>query len=108
MNSLVLRLYPVKLAQNPYRVVYGALATESAPLMKAIQFASALHLSQLGQLPKFAIQPYRMAMRDSFRDALADIDKAWSLGVTVLLTVIFDVKKHKQLFHILFCFNELY
>ena len=92
MNILALRLYPVKLDQNPYRVVYGNLATESQPLLKAILFASALHLSKLGQLPNFAIKPYRMAMRDSFRDALTRDDEFWALGATVLLSVIFDVR----------------
>ncbi|PYI07171.1 hypothetical protein BO78DRAFT_444405 [Aspergillus sclerotiicarbonarius CBS 121057] len=91
MDILALRLYPVKLDQNPYRVVYGTLATESRPLHKAILFASALHLSKLGQLPNFAIKPYRVAMRDSFRDALTREDESWALGATVLLSVIFDV-----------------
>ncbi|KAK9371390.1 fungal-specific transcription factor domain-containing protein [Lipomyces kononenkoae] len=91
INNLSLRLYPVKPDQNPYRLVYGSLATKSQPLLKAILFASAMHLSKLGQLPNFAVKPYRMAMRDSFRDALQTGDEGWGLGATVLLSIIFDV-----------------
>ncbi|KAK9238967.1 fungal-specific transcription factor domain-containing protein [Lipomyces kononenkoae] len=91
INDLSLRLYPVKPEQNPYRLVYGSLATKSQPLLKAILFASAMHLSKLGRLPNFAVQPYRMAMRDSFRDALQSGDEAWGLGATVLLSIVFDV-----------------
>jgi hypothetical protein len=93
MNTLVLRLYPVKLDQNPYRVVYGALAADAQPLLRTIYFASALHLSKLGQLPNFAIKPYREAMRDSFRNALTRGDGTWSLAATVLLTIIFNVRE---------------
>lgn len=92
MNTLVLRLYLVKLDQNPYRVVYGALAADAQPLLRTIYFASALHLSKLGQLPNFAIKPYREAMRDSFRNALARGDREWSLAATVLLTIVFNVR----------------
>ena len=75
-------------------MVYGSLATESKPLLNVILFASALHLSKLGQLPSFAVKPYRVAMRDSFRDALQTEDEAWGLGATVLLSVAFDVGSH--------------
>ncbi|KAH6712495.1 fungal-specific transcription factor domain-containing protein [Leptodontidium sp. MPI-SDFR-AT-0119] len=91
INTLSLRLYPVKPDQNPYRMVYGSLAVESKPLLSVILFASALHLSKLGQLPKFAVKPYRMAMRDSFRDALRTENEALGLGATVLLSIVFDV-----------------
>lgn len=91
METLALRLYPVKKDQNPYRTIYGALATESEPLLKSIMLASALHLTKQGRLPRFAIKPYRMAVQESFREALKSQDEAWSLGVTVLLSVVFDV-----------------
>ncbi|KAJ5093599.1 hypothetical protein N7456_009460 [Penicillium angulare] len=41
METLALRLYPIKTDQNPYRKIYGALATESEPLLKSIMLASA-------------------------------------------------------------------
>ncbi|RAK72235.1 Zn(II)2Cys6 transcription factor [Aspergillus fijiensis CBS 313.89] len=91
METLALRLYPVKKDQNPYRTIYGALATESEPLLKSIMLASALHLTKQGRLPRFAIKPYRMAVQESFREALKSQDEAWSLGVTVLLSVVFDI-----------------
>ncbi|KAL4799475.1 hypothetical protein BDV19DRAFT_385242 [Aspergillus venezuelensis] len=103
MDTLSLRLYPIKLDQNPYRIVYGSLAIESEPLLKVIMLASALHLAKLGKLPAFAIKHYRTAVRDSFRTALEGKSSAsssaqngstsemWSLGVTVLLSVVFEV-----------------
>lgn len=91
MTSLSLRLYPANTVSNPYHVVYGSMAAQSDAMHKMILFASAQHLAQLGQLPKFAIQPYRAAMRQSFRDALQNPDEAWVLGVTVLLSIVFDV-----------------
>ncbi|OJI99580.1 hypothetical protein ASPVEDRAFT_26379 [Aspergillus versicolor CBS 583.65] len=91
MDNLSLRLYPVKRDQNPYRIVYGNLATQSEPLFRAIMLASALHLSKLGKLPKFAIKHYRTAMQESFRDNLKKGGEAWSLGATVLLSVVFDI-----------------
>ncbi|PYH77016.1 hypothetical protein BO82DRAFT_395733 [Aspergillus uvarum CBS 121591] len=91
METLALRLYPVKKDQNPYRTIYGALATESEPLLKSIMLASALHLTKQGRLPRFAIKPYRIAVQESFREALKSQDEAWSLGVTVLLSVVFDI-----------------
>lgn len=95
MTNLSLRLYPANTVSNPYHVVYGSMATQSDAMHKMILFASAQHLVQLGQLPKFAIQPYRAAMRQSFRDALRNQDEAWVLGVTVLLSIVFDVStKH--------------
>jgi hypothetical protein len=53
--------------------------------------ASAFHLSKLGKLPAFAVKPYRMAMQRSFRDALKTQSDEWSLGATVLLSIVFDV-----------------
>lgn len=91
MNTLSLRLYPVKLDSNPYRNVYGSLATESEPVLKAIMLASAFHLSKLGKLPAFAVKPYRMAMQRSFRDALKTQNDEWALGATVFLSIVFDV-----------------
>lgn len=91
MTNLSLRLYPANTVSNPYHVVYGSMAAQSDAMHKMILFASAQHLVQLGQLPKFAIQPYRAAMRQSFRDALRNQDEAWVLGVTVLLSIVFDV-----------------
>lgn len=91
MTNLSLRLYPANTVSNPYHVVYGSMAAQSDAMHKMILFASAQHLVQLGQLPKFAIQPYRAAMRQSFRDALQNQDEAWVLGVTVLLSIVFDV-----------------
>ncbi|KAL4902157.1 fungal-specific transcription factor domain-containing protein [Aspergillus multicolor] len=104
MDTLSLRLYPIKLDQNPYRIVYGSLATESEPLLKVIMLASALHLAELGKLPAFAIKHYRGAVRDSFRNALEQTSSStdslsqkehssetWSLGVTVLLSVVFEI-----------------
>ncbi|KAL3455347.1 fungal-specific transcription factor domain-containing protein [Aspergillus heterothallicus] len=91
MDTLALRLYPIRLDGNPYRVVYGSLATESEPMLKVIMLASALHLVKLGKLPAFAIKHYRTAARDSFRKALGKKQDTWSLGVTVLLSVVFDI-----------------
>ncbi|KAL2824435.1 hypothetical protein BJY01DRAFT_256471, partial [Aspergillus pseudoustus] len=91
MDTLYLRLYPIKLEQNPYRVVYGSLATESEPLLKVIMLASALHLAKQGKLPGFAIEHYRAQVQDSFRTAIRKSDDTWSLGATVLLSVVFDV-----------------
>ncbi|KAF7528876.1 hypothetical protein PCG10_009590 [Penicillium crustosum] len=91
MDTLSLRLYPVKLDSNPYRNVYGSLATESEPVLKAIMLASAFHLSKLGKLPAFAVKPYRMAMQRSFRDALKTQNDEWALGATVFLSIVFDV-----------------
>ncbi|KAI9928662.1 hypothetical protein MW887_001878 [Aspergillus wentii] len=91
MDNLSLRLYPVKPDQNPYRVVYGTLAAQSQPLLKTILFASAFHLSNLGRLPKFALQPYRDAMRKAFRDAVVSEDQLVGVGATVLLSIVFDV-----------------
>ncbi|KAJ3549182.1 hypothetical protein NM208_g75 [Fusarium decemcellulare] len=91
IDNLSLRLYPVKPDQNPYREVYGNLAARCPPLHHTILFASALHLANLGRLPKFAIQQYRKTMRQSFRDALVKQDELEGLGATVLLSVVFDV-----------------
>lgn len=57
-------------------------------------FASAFHLANLGRLPKFAIQPYRQAMREAFRKALSAEDDIEGLAATALLSVVFDVWKH--------------
>ncbi|PYH94667.1 hypothetical protein BO71DRAFT_429767 [Aspergillus ellipticus CBS 707.79] len=62
INTLCLRLYPMKLDQNPYQIVYGSLVANSEPLHKAIMLASALHFSKLGKLPIFAIKHYRTEM----------------------------------------------
>ncbi|KAL2839672.1 fungal-specific transcription factor domain-containing protein [Aspergillus pseudodeflectus] len=92
MDTLYLRLYPIKLDQNPYRVVYGSLATESEPLLKVIMLASASHLAKQGKLPAFAIQHYRTAVQDSFRDALStNKEDSWVLGATVLLSIVLDI-----------------
>ncbi|KAH6972866.1 fungal-specific transcription factor domain-containing protein [Ilyonectria sp. MPI-CAGE-AT-0026] len=91
VNNLALRLYPVEPDRNPYRAVYCSLAKESKPLLNSILFASALHLTKLGQLPNYVIKTYRTALKDSFRDALQSDNEAWGLGATVLLSVIFDV-----------------
>ncbi|GKZ64477.1 hypothetical protein AnigIFM50267_005542 [Aspergillus niger] len=90
METLSLRLYPVKSKQNPYRTIYGALATESEPLLRSTMLASALHLSKQGKLPRFAVKPYRMAVQASLHEALKTQNEAWSLGVTVLLSVVSD------------------
>ncbi|KAJ5362182.1 Protein of unknown function DUF3468 [Penicillium brevicompactum] len=91
MENLSLQLYPITLDNNPYRKVYGSLATESQLVFKAILLASALHLSKLGKLPAFAVKPYRVAMQRSFRDSVKTQSVEWSLGATVLLSIIFDV-----------------
>ncbi|GLA18270.1 hypothetical protein AnigIFM62618_005425 [Aspergillus niger] len=91
METLSLRLYPVKSKQNPYRTIYGALATESEPLLRSTMLASALHLSKQGKLPRFAVKPYRMAVQASLHEALKTQNEAWSLGVTVLLSVVSDI-----------------
>ncbi|KAL3496706.1 fungal-specific transcription factor domain-containing protein [Aspergillus germanicus] len=92
MDTLYLRLYPIKLDQNPYRVVYGSLATESEPLHKVIMLASASHLAKQGKLPAFAIQHYRTAVQDSFRNALSNRkEDSWVLGATVLLSIVLDI-----------------
>ena len=67
------------------------MATESQLVFKAILLASALHLSKLGKLPAFAVKPYRVAMQRSFRDSVKTQSAEWSLGATVLLSIIFDV-----------------
>lgn len=91
MANLSLRLYPANTVSNPFHLVYGSMAAQSDAMHEMILFVSAQHLVQLGQLPKFAIQPYRAAMQQSFRDALQNQDEAWVLGVTVLLSIVFDV-----------------
>ncbi|KAJ0414462.1 fungal-specific transcription factor domain-containing protein [Aspergillus carlsbadensis] len=92
MDTLYLRLYPIKLDQNPYRVVYGSLATESEPLLKVIMLASASHLAKQGKLPAFAISHYRTAVQDSFRNALSSKkEDSWVLGATVLLSIVLDI-----------------
>ncbi|KAL2797094.1 fungal-specific transcription factor domain-containing protein [Aspergillus keveii] len=92
MDTLYLRLYPIKLDQNPYRVVYGSLATESEPLLKVIMLASASHLAKQGKLPAFTIQHYRTAVQSSFRNALSTRkEDSWVLGATVLLSIVLDI-----------------
>ncbi|KAL3454447.1 fungal-specific transcription factor domain-containing protein [Aspergillus insuetus] len=92
MDTLYLRLYPIKLDQNPYRVVYGSLASESEPLLKVIMLASASHLAKQGRLPGFAIQHYRTAVQDSFRTAVSTKrEDSWVLGATVLLSIVLDI-----------------
>lgn len=82
--------------RSPYRLVYGHLATKFEPLRNAILYASAMHLSKLGQLPRFAISPYRTVMRNSFRIAVQNEEAAWGLAATVLLSIVFDVSTLKR------------
>ncbi|KAJ4129602.1 hypothetical protein NW754_003884 [Fusarium falciforme] len=91
MENLSMCLYPIRPDLNPYREIYGALAARSSPLRSTIMFASAFHLANLGRLPKFAIQPYRKAMREAFRKALAAETDIEGLAATALLSVVFDV-----------------
>lgn len=92
LDNLASRLLPVvEPYRNPYKTVYGALARGSRPLRNAILFASTLHLTKLGDLPHDTIKTYRADMRDSFREALQADEEIWSLGATVLLSIIFDV-----------------
>jgi hypothetical protein len=58
-------------------------------------FASALHLTKMGHLPNEVLKTHRIALRTSFRDALLKPEEAWSLGLTVLLSVVLDVRKHR-------------
>ncbi|KEZ46731.1 hypothetical protein SAPIO_CDS0007 [Scedosporium apiospermum] len=90
LGTLSYRLYPVAKAQNPYHAVYARLAMRSDPVRDAILFASALHLSKLGRLPVFAVQPYRETMRESFRKAIVADDDDESLAATIILTIVFD------------------
>jgi hypothetical protein len=78
---------------NPYRDIYGDLAVRSHPLRNTILFASASHLVNLGRLPKFALQPYRKAMRVAFREGIAIETDLEGLAATALLSVVFDVQE---------------
>ncbi|KAH6612979.1 fungal-specific transcription factor domain-containing protein [Boeremia exigua] len=81
----------VESERNPYGTVYGNLARESLPLRNVLIFASALHLTKLGQLPNEVIRTHRVAMRDSFRNAVRLTEDTWALGMTVLLSIVLDV-----------------
>ncbi|EWZ85555.1 hypothetical protein FOWG_10663 [Fusarium oxysporum f. sp. lycopersici MN25] len=91
MQNLSLCLYPMRPDCNPYRDIYGDLAVRSHPLRNTILFASASHLVNLGRLPKFALQPYRKAMRVAFREGIAIETGLEGLAATALLSVVFDV-----------------
>ncbi|EXA31736.1 hypothetical protein FOVG_16974 [Fusarium oxysporum f. sp. pisi HDV247] len=91
MQNLSLCLYPMRPDCNPYRDIYGDLAVRSHPLRNTILFASASHLVNLGRLPKFALQPYRKAMRVAFREGIAIETDLEGLAATALLSVVFDV-----------------
>ncbi|KAM5349528.1 hypothetical protein ACJ41O_006033 [Fusarium nematophilum] len=91
INNLSVCLYPVEPSRNPYRYVYGHLAKESQPLHESILLASAMHLSRLGQLDNSTVKPYRMARQTSFREAIRGGNNRWGLGLTVLLSVVFDI-----------------
>ncbi|CAG9988885.1 unnamed protein product [Clonostachys byssicola] len=91
INTLSLSLYPVEPVRNPYRKVYGSLAIECKPLMDTILFASGLHLSKLGHLENDKLKAFRMEIKSSFRDALKKGRGFWALGLTVMLSIIFDV-----------------
>ncbi|CVK92236.1 uncharacterized protein FPRN_09808 [Fusarium proliferatum] len=91
IQNLSLCLYPMRPDCNPYREIYGDLAVSSRPLRSTILFASASHLANLGRLPKFAVQPYRKAMRVAFREGIATDTDLEGLAATALLSVIFDV-----------------
>lgn len=93
IQNLSLCLYPMRPDCNPYREIYGDLAVSSRPLRSTILFASASHLANLGRLPKFAVQPYRKAMRVAFREGIATDTDLEGLAATALLSVIFDVQK---------------
>ncbi|EWG42538.1 hypothetical protein FVEG_04314 [Fusarium verticillioides 7600] len=91
MQNLSLCLYPMRPDCNPYRDIYGDLAVSSRSLRSTILFASASHLVNLGRLPKFALQPYRKAMRVAFREGIAIETELEGLAATALLSVVFDV-----------------
>lgn len=91
INTLSLSLYPVEPVRNPYRKVYGSLAIESKPLLDTILFASGLHLSKLGHLKNDTLKSFRMEIKSSFREALKKGRGFWALGLTVMLSIIFDV-----------------
>ncbi|KAM5361651.1 hypothetical protein ACJA88_014388 [Fusarium oxysporum] len=90
MQNLSLCLYPMRPDCNPYRDIYGDLAVRSHPLRNTILFASASHLVNLGRLPKFALQPYRKAMRVAFREGIAIETGLEGLAATALLSVVID------------------
>jgi hypothetical protein len=92
INTLSLSLYPVEPVRNPYRKVYGSLAIESKPLLDTILFASGLHLSKLGHLKNDTLKSFRMEIKSSFREALKKGRGFWALGLTVMLSIIFDVR----------------
>ncbi|VUC32523.1 unnamed protein product [Clonostachys rosea] len=91
INTLSLSLYPVEPVRNPYRKVYGSLAIECKPLLDTILFASGLHLSKLGHLENDTLKAFRMEIKNSFREALKKGRGFWALGLTVMLSIIFDV-----------------
>ncbi|KAM0241434.1 hypothetical protein ACHAP5_007631 [Fusarium lateritium] len=91
MQNLSLCLYPMRPDCNPYRDIYGDLAVSSRPLRSTILFASASHLVNLGRLPRFALQPYRKAMRVAFREGITIETNLEGLAATALLSVVFDV-----------------
>lgn len=93
LKDLAPRFLPtVESARNPYGTVYGNLAKESLPLRNVIMFASTLHLTKLGRLPNEVIESHRVAMRTSFRNAVYVAEDTWALGMTVLLSVVLDVR----------------
>ncbi|KAF5668324.1 hypothetical protein FDENT_11940 [Fusarium denticulatum] len=91
IQNLSLCLYPMRPDCNPYRDIYGDLAVSSRSLRSTILFAAASHLVNLGRLPKFALQPYRKAMRVAFREGIAIETDLEGLAATALLSVVFDV-----------------
>lgn len=91
VNNLSVCLYPAEPNRNPYRNVYGHLAKDSRPLLDTIFFASAMHLSKLGQLQNSEIKRFRLELQASFREALQNDHSPWALGLTVLLSIVFDV-----------------
>ncbi|PKY03898.1 hypothetical protein P168DRAFT_345196 [Aspergillus campestris IBT 28561] len=91
VDVLAPSLYPLDPDRNPYTVVYATLAGTSQALYNAILSASANHLVTLGQLPIWAVGPYRQAMQDSFRRAVGSGTVCRSTAAAVLLCIAAEV-----------------
>ena len=91
-NVLAPGLYPVGPTRNPYKLVYGKLASTCPPLRATILGASALHLSGMGQLPPGVVSLYRDALRASFHSAARSTKQAETLAAALLLSISVEVR----------------
>ncbi|KAM6522916.1 hypothetical protein FALCPG4_012529 [Fusarium falciforme] len=84
--------YPVAPHHNPFKLVYGKLASICPPLRATILGASALHLGGMSQLPPGVVSLYRDASRVSFSTAVKSRRRTEALAATILLSIIADVR----------------